>query len=343
MHLSSKQKATAAFRQGFHATVYDVQRDPSLNNKEIIRDKNVKVFPFVAGSHYRGEWNADQKEGFGTQINCDGSKYEGEWKNSKYEGKGTMWLKKKAKSIRQYTGDWSNGHMHGCGHFFYENGEIYRGNWFEGKRSGNGRLDYPNGDYYLGEWLNDTRHGVGSFYAKNGNIFTGVWMNDLKEGPGKYFYASTKKVYEGEWANNQPCCGEYREPLSDEVQQFGISSVRIEVYNLPELAVANPKVILDSAVADVRLSNAGRRGIGSDNYVLSPDVIDLARNSFNMLDYNSTGVVSIYALGGVFSELGLSLTPDDMKDILADLDLDGTADISFPEVCDIAVFLYSAM
>jgi len=71
---NNRMDKTASFRQGFHATVYDVRRDPDLDNKDIIRDKNVAVFPFVAGASYKGQWRNDHKHGFGTEVTPDGTK-----------------------------------------------------------------------------------------------------------------------------------------------------------------------------------------------------------------------------------------------------------------------------
>ncbi len=67
-----------SYRQGNHATVYDIIRDPSLKNKDVIRDKGAPVFPFVSGSHYKGEWQGDEKAGYGTEYKSDGNKYEGD-------------------------------------------------------------------------------------------------------------------------------------------------------------------------------------------------------------------------------------------------------------------------
>jgi hypothetical protein len=335
---ASALRMTSAYRNGSHATVYDVQRDPSLSNREIIRDKNKKVFPFVAGSNYKGEWLDDQKHGFGTQINSDGSKYEGEWKYGKYDGKGTLWIKKKKIYIREYVGEWSDGFMQGEGAYYYDNGEIYQGEWKNSKRHGSGRLDFVSGDYYIGEWQNDKQHGFGSLYLKNGNIYVGLWMNGLKEGPGKFFYAATKKLYEGEWANDQARCGEYRDALTqDEMNQFGVSTVRTELFDLPELQLDKPKAILDMSIADVRLSNVSRRGIGN-NYI---DEISYnnAKKMFSQLDTEGTGLVSVYSLSLLFNELNLSLTSDDMTNILRQLDFGDSSDISFSEAIDIATFL----
>jgi|TARA_B110000090_G_scaffold178963_1_gene203023 hypothetical protein len=71
-----KERTQKAYRQGHHATVYDVRKDPKLTNNNIIRDKKaLMMFPFVSGKSYKGQWSGDLREGFGTEINPDGTKY----------------------------------------------------------------------------------------------------------------------------------------------------------------------------------------------------------------------------------------------------------------------------
>ena len=91
------------FRSGRMATVYGVQRDPSLNDRNIIRDKKEVKFPFVAGNSYKGDWLDNCKHGFGVEIAVDGNKYEGEWERDKKHGKGTMWKKKGKRAMPQET------------------------------------------------------------------------------------------------------------------------------------------------------------------------------------------------------------------------------------------------
>jgi hypothetical protein len=190
----NESKLQQSLRTGIHATVYEVRRDPTLKNKDVIRDRSKPVFPFIGGSQYKGQWTADQKDGFGIQINPDNTKYEGEWSNNKTNGRGTLWVKKGREYTRQYVGDWVDGCMEGQGVFYYEKNEIYKGEWFNGERSGNGRYEYENGDIYVGEWKFNQLHGLGTMNYANGNIFEGLFVNGKKEGPGLYYYASTKKV-----------------------------------------------------------------------------------------------------------------------------------------------------
>ena len=43
----------------------------------------------------------------------------------------------------------------------------------------------------------------------NGDQYEGGWVDDCKHGPGRYFYLSTRKLYEGEWADDTPRCGAF--------------------------------------------------------------------------------------------------------------------------------------
>ena len=185
----------SSLRSGFHATVYEVKRDPELKNRDIIRDKTKPVFPFVGGSSYKGQWNKDMKEGFGIQINTNNTKYEGEWKANRFHGRGTLWIKKDKEYVRQYVGEWVNGSMEGEGIFYYENGDVYRGQWQSNQRYGEGKLETKNGDVYIGNWNGDLKSGMGAMNYPNGNVYEGMHRAGMKDGPGLFYYSSTKKVY----------------------------------------------------------------------------------------------------------------------------------------------------
>lgn len=190
----TEARMTQSLRHGSHATVFEVRRDPKLNDKDVIRDKSKRVFPFVSGSQYKGEWLHDQKEGFGVQVNPDNTKYEGEWKNGNYHGRGTLWVKKRKNYIRTYVGNWNAGRMSGQGIYYYPDGNVYRGEWIQNVKSGPGKMEYSNGDIFTGEWVQDRQHGFGTTNYANGNVYEGLWFEGKKEGPGIFYYASTRKV-----------------------------------------------------------------------------------------------------------------------------------------------------
>ena len=65
----------------------DVQKEIVSKPKEII----YKKYTFPNGSIYKGEWNGENRHGFGTQNWTDGAKYSGSWRNNKANGQGTFW------------------------------------------------------------------------------------------------------------------------------------------------------------------------------------------------------------------------------------------------------------
>jgi hypothetical protein len=239
--------------------VYDVQRDPNLKDKSVIRDKKKFVFPFVSGSTYKGEWKDDVKDGFGTMISPDGTIYEGDWRNNAKHGRGTLWRKRGKQSAKEYVGEWQEDMMHGDGIFYYENGDVYNGEFIRGEKCGRGKIQFADGSKYDGEFSNDTRCGYGIYFSATGDVHEGYWLNDLKEGPGKYTYLTTRKVYEGEWVAGQPKCGEYRSATEQELEIFSTSqalrklaTARDESFPLPELGLEKPLSLLQDSIEQIR-------------------------------------------------------------------------------------------
>lgn len=333
MKTTIKEKCAMSQRNGTHATIYELVRDPAQRNKDQIRDDK-KRFPFVQGSTYNGQWQNDKKHGFGTLVYPDGTKYEGDWVADLQHGNGTLWIRSGKKSVKEYVGNWREGNMEGFGTFHYPNGEVYKGDWVQNARHGNGRLEYPNGDYFVGDWEYDVRKGIGIMYFKNGNIFEGMWIDGKKDGMGKFFYASTSKVYEGEWVNDQPRCGEYREPTTNEIHRFGEPSVRREQFSLPAIGLDQPRVVLDIATSEIRLERAMREGQFCSE--LTPEAVIEGARVFDNLDIHSAGVLTLWALAPVFECLGITLSSANLHDIAQQLELSTFATLSFPEVVDIA-------
>lgn len=269
--LSSFEKTLKSGKNGNHATVYDVQRDPKLIDKTVIKDKKNYSFPFVGGATYKGEWCNDVKHGFGTYKNPDGTIYEGDWKHNMKCGRGTLWKKRGKLIVKEYVGEWKNDKMDGEGFFYFENGDTYHGNFQDGKQSGRGKYLFVNGSKYEGEYENGCKCGFGTYYNENGDIYEGYWLNDKKEGPGKYSYFTTKKIYEGEWVNDQPKCGEYRQATIEELSIFNRHEALTEVlpeylkkdesFQLPVLTLETPLNILKESIDNIRDDRDKRYGI----------------------------------------------------------------------------------
>ncbi|KAJ1436081.1 hypothetical protein B484DRAFT_325311 [Ochromonadaceae sp. CCMP2298] len=332
-------------RNGHHATVYEVRRDPNLKNKDVIRDNSKPVFPFVGGSNYKGSWNQDAKEGFGVQINPDDTKYEGEWFDNRYHGRGTLWVKKHKTYSRQYVGDWEDGAMEGQGVYYFSDSSIYRGGWSRNKKSGEGRFDYTNDDHYTGEWLNDLQEGFGTMSYSNGNIFEGLWVQGKKEGPGLYFYASTKKIYQGEWYDDLPRCGEFRSPSTEEELRFARllpKGIFQNEFLLPGLTLANPTKIIDIAVSDVRMNSLHKSYAQEDSgqVYIRPEALEHALAVFNKITRGDSHVISIYEITDVMHELGLNLSSSDIQEIITQLQVKDTMELSFAEAVEIATFIH---
>lgn len=353
--ITNTQRADVSMRTGARATVYNVRRDPILKNETVLHEKVKKDFPYIHGDKYKGEWNQNHKEGFGVQINADGTKYEGEWKQGKRDGRGTLWIKKHKKYVKQYAGEWRSDKKEGYGFYYYDNGDVYRGDWLKNKRSGHGLIEYTNGDVYDGNWSDDKRSGPGTYYVENGNVYEGNWRNDMKEGPGRFFYASTRKVYEGEWLQDSPKCGEFREPRREEEDLFGESSIRRAAFKMPELTLAYPQDVLSCAVADTRLDKTSAKELGRAD--ISPDDIEEAEQLFMMYVNNiseqniknSTVESPVTADGpatlafghsvDVFDVLGVQLSPSLARDVMEQFEIQDETLLSFPEIADIASFI----
>lgn len=327
-------------RTGTHGTIYKVKRDPKLDRADFIKDKGVTDFGFVNGSSYKGSWENNKKHGFGVETCSDGTKYEGEWVHDTREGRGTLWVKRNKKFVKQYAGSWVANKMEGEGIYTYDDGSIYKGNWYNNKRHAHGRLEFANGDVYVGEWYNGVRSGSGTLSLQNGNIYEGHWLDNMKEGPGKFFYASTNKVYEGEWVEDSPKCGEFREPSDEEQRCFGKSKMRTSKFTLPECKLNNVRNVLDTTVAATRNERAQFRGVSKGD-AFSSDLLQQAEELFENINISNTGEIMFTDALGVLELLGVEFSEEEQIDLMQQLEITDSSLISFPEVVDIAAFCLS--
>ncbi len=355
-------------RTGKLATVYAVKRNTILDDKDVIRDKDDNPFPFESGTRYKGEWVDNYKDGFGVEVDSHGTKYEGDWKKGRYHGKGTLWIIIKKQSVKQYEGEWKYGKMDGMGVYYYnKTGDIYRGSFSKGMRSGNGKLEYPNGDYYIGEWNEDKENGSGSLFLSNGNVYEGRWLHGQKEGPGRFFYSSTRKVYEGEWCDNAPTCGQYRPPTSDELKSFKVTNNTLPLndFKIPEIGLSNSRKVIDTATTETRLNRANIRGTGggangmntlnmsnamaniydtsNQTNNTSNTMMDKARSTFDSLDLSGKGTIPFNNILPVLSVLGVVLSESEMNSLQMELEIKESQLFSLPEIIDVASFLSASL
>ena len=176
---------------------------------------------------YNGEFDKEQRNGYGEFTWHNGDVYEGEWKNGNIHGKGKMTLyngavitaefsENKVKS-GQYSWESDN-----CKYtlFFkdyetdiesddfqikieYEDGTVYEGGFSENTLNGNGKLSYPKTGVYNGNFLNGKKHGSGSFFWEDKDKVSGEWENDELNGKCTYVF-SNGGTLNGEFKNNLP-------------------------------------------------------------------------------------------------------------------------------------------
>eukprot|EP00743_Colponemidia_sp_Colp-15_P000804 GILK01000887.1.p1 GENE.GILK01000887.1~~GILK01000887.1.p1 ORF type:complete len:414 (+),score=74.17 GILK01000887.1:44-1285(+) len=299
--LSWREADSKAHKNGNLRTVYTVRQ----NDKDQFGDfKNGSRWR--GDTQYRGEWQSDQREGFGTMIYPSGDRYEGDWVQGKRHGNGAYWVKEGGKLRRQYAGEWRDGKKSGQGVFFYKDGARYEGEWKNDMLHGQGKFFFINGDVYKGDWRDGKRTGVGAMRYLNGNLYEGSWLNDKREGPGKYFYKATMKIHVGEWVNDQPKCGTYLDISPDEYHNMIQDSEQVSVaftptppatpldrssaanrITLPELTVLNSEEMIQERVDSIHREESVNRTMALP---LSELLTDEDLETINSIFMNSPAV-----------------------------------------------------
>lgn len=156
------------------------------------------------------------------------------------------------------------------------------------------------------------------------------------------------KVYEGEWVDGAPSCGEYREPTRDEEIRFREPTIVRECFELPKLGLLDSQSILDIAKSESRIKNSKRRGLdivsasGPDSAAaFSKESVGRAAAAFAALDTRGNGLLPLEMLRPVFREIGFLLSDDDLDAIRVELEIDIDTALSLPEVIDIAAYQLS--
>ncbi|XP_056286419.1 radial spoke head 10 homolog B [Pseudoliparis swirei] len=136
-------------------------------------------------SWYKGDWVKNDIEGWGVRRYPSGNIYSGEWKNSRRHGEGTMtWLN----LGQQYAGMWQNEVQHGRGtHVWvtwradgsqYSQSNYYTGDFTQGQMHGQGTFHYANGAIYKQEWRGNNKHGKAKFTFEDGYVVEGEFVDD---------------------------------------------------------------------------------------------------------------------------------------------------------------------
>jgi len=150
------------------------------------------------GEVYEGGWRSHKRHGRGIVLYADGSMYEGQFVNGKEHGPGQL-MTSDRKVL--YSGEWTDGLMHGHGSYNFFSGDRYVGDWREGNRHGKGEFVTRDGCKYVGDWRENRRSGRGVFTWLDGSCYDGEWDEDSRHGKG-HLTLATGFSYEGLWCRN---------------------------------------------------------------------------------------------------------------------------------------------
>lgn len=120
------------------------------------------------GSVFEGEWEFDQRSGFGTlsephkaeAVTRENSR------DSKESCQSKMTMPVVLKLRKVYAGQWRCDLRHGFGTFFYNDGSYFEGEWSDDMRQGWGKMHYLDGSVYVGQWYKEMRNGQGELLLR---------------------------------------------------------------------------------------------------------------------------------------------------------------------------------
>ncbi|TNV83501.1 hypothetical protein FGO68_gene11606 [Halteria grandinella] len=106
------------------------------------------------GWTYQGQWQRNNRHGYGIHKWADGDSYQGEYKDH---------------------------NMHGQGIYRWADGDSYDGLWQNDNKHGLGRYTYSSGEYQQGQWENDKRVGEHKKYSKEQKLIELITYEDGKK------------------------------------------------------------------------------------------------------------------------------------------------------------------
>ena len=84
----------------------------------------------------------------------------------------------RADGVKEASGDWEDGQLHGTGAKTQPSGDHYEGKFVAGQMSGLGSLTVADGTLYEGEFAADKRSGLGVQWDKDGKLIRcGRWVD----------------------------------------------------------------------------------------------------------------------------------------------------------------------
>ena len=153
---------------------YGIWKNDILENNITIKYKN--------GDEFEGIIKYGKKEGEGKIIYKDLNViYIGNWENDQKNGFGKLIFKNKVINLdfkekkeygifERYEGNFKNDIIEGEGTFFYKDGKIIIGN-FKNNEPINGKIIYPNGQFFEGYFINEGLKNGKGFLCGNENDY----------------------------------------------------------------------------------------------------------------------------------------------------------------------------
>lgn len=155
-------------------------------------------------SLYIGQFQDNQRHGYGLLIYTDGSFYEGQFINDKPSGLGKIYYCDGS----YYQGQFKEAEKHGNGTYTGPNKELIKGYFKKDQIIGQAKVVYPDKAQYKGELSDYKKEGTGKFIFQNEDFYEGQFKNDLFEGKGKFHRKKDDTSFEGQWKKNRllnPC------------------------------------------------------------------------------------------------------------------------------------------
>lgn len=322
--MKTREKATPLWRTHNEKAQKSGQRGAIYwVGKALVGEDAAPTGQRAKGASYYGEWNDNKKSGYGVQTFPNGQKYEGQWAGGLRNGEGTLWIPvgKSGKLRKLYVGGWRDDRRHGKGTCFFKNGEFFQGEWDGGMMHGQGQLRYENGDLYVGEWHQGQRSGQGTLNKANGDCYEGYWLNDKREGSGSYFYASSGKVFVGEWANDLPKAGVYTQAHANPEQAAAVPTTT----TLPPVRLALPAEVLEGALAAVRNARKAHRAKSTPvQRLFSQDEMRSLMGAFTAVGKNNEtrdDLITPSQVQELCASLGATVTQPRLRRLLGDAGL----------------------
>lgn len=150
-------------------------------------------------------------------------------------------------------------------------------------------------------------------------------------------------MYEGEWVDDIPKCGEYQDApagsFPDDIAS-GLSPNAIDAYSfeIPPLKLLGSKAVVSEAVANVRHGRASQMEAPGLK-VFDPSELEVLKKCFAEFDPNETGFIVCADLFRLLQFSGIDVPEVAVNEVVASLEADAASQLSFAEFVDVAAIL----